>query len=176
MEVEVKFRYKEGVEEKVRSIADFVIEKLEEDVYFNHPCRDFAATDEALRVRRDVEGIKMTYKGPKLDSETKSREEIKLNVDDFETTIAILRKLGFKEVRTIKKIRRIYRAGSAIICIDEVEGLGRFVEIEVESESLEAKERLFEIASVLGYSRNESIVESYLELLEKGRGTFSHNP
>ena len=60
MEIEVKFRYKEGVEEKVKEIAEFVIEKVEEDMYFNHPCKDFRESDEALRVRRDVEGIKIT--------------------------------------------------------------------------------------------------------------------
>ncbi len=167
MEVEVKFRYKPGVEEKLQEIGEFVIEKVEEDVYFNHPCKDFAASDEALRVRRDVEGYKITYKGPKVDRETKSREEVKLSVDNFDAAIEILERLGFRRVRTVRKRRRIYRVGDAIVCLDDVEGLGRFVEIEIEG-GLEEKERLFEIASTLGFSRDESITESYLEMLLRG--------
>ena len=53
------------------------------DEYFNHPCRDFAVTDEALRLRKDPDG-KMTYKGPKLDRTTKTREEIEMDIDDLD--------------------------------------------------------------------------------------------
>ncbi len=165
MEVEAKFPYREEVEERVREIAELIIEKYEQDVYFAHPCRDFAQTDEALRIRRDAEEVTVTYKGPKVDSETKSREEIKLKVDDFEAAREILEKLGFKAVAEVKKLRRIYGLGEAIICLDEVEGLGKYVEIEVEAENIEVKEKVFQIAERLGYSRNESIRESYLELI-----------
>ena len=157
MEVEAKFPYREEVEERVREIAELIIEKYEQDVYFAHPCRDFAQTDEALRIRRDAEEVTVTYKGPKVDSETKSREEIKLKVDDFEAAREILEKLGFKAVAEVKKLRRIYGLGEAIICLDEVEGLGKYVEIEVEAENIEVKEKVFQIAERLGYSRNESI-------------------
>ncbi len=176
MEVEVKFPYQEGVEEKIRNFAEFVIEKVEVDLYFNHPCRDFRMTDEAFRIRKDLEGVKITYKGPRIDRETKSREELKVSVNDFDTMVEILKRLGFREVRIIRKLRRIYRTGDVLICVDDVEGLGKFVEIEVESKDVGVKEKLFEIASKLGYSREESIVESYLEMIEKNKGCFGHNP
>jgi len=57
----------------------------------------------------------------------------------------------------------------AIICIDEVEGLGKFLEIELTSEDILNKERLFEVAEMIGYSKSEAITESYLEMLERGR-------
>ncbi|WP_202319961.1 class IV adenylate cyclase [Archaeoglobus neptunius] len=165
MEVEIKFRYREGVEEKVSEMAEFVIEKYEYDVYFNHPCRDFRETDEAVRIRKDVEGINITYKGPKIDSETKSREEIKLKVEDFDMAFKLLEKLGFTRVMEVKKLRKIYRLGDAIICIDDVEGLGRFVEFELESDNIMEKQKLFSIAESLGYRRGDAIRESYLELI-----------
>ncbi|MET1123652.1 MAG: class IV adenylate cyclase [Archaeoglobaceae archaeon] len=168
MEVEAKFPYREGVEEKVREIAELVVEKLEEDVYFSHPCRDFAASDEALRLRRDVEGVKLTYKGPKVDVETKSREEVNVGVEDFERAKLLLLKLGFREFARVRKLRKIYRLGDAIVCIDDVEGLGRFVEVEVEG-GIEKKEKVFEIAASLGYARDESITKSYLEMLMERR-------
>lgn len=171
MEVEVKFKAYDGVENRIKQIAEFVIEKLEEDLYFNHPCRDFKESDEALRVRKDKEGIKVTYKGAKVDKETKSREEIKLKVDDYDKAIKLFEKLGFKAVREVVKLRKIYRIGDAIICYDEVKGLGKFVEIEIEIEGKAnfeiAKQKVFEIAKQLGFDSKDSIRKSYLELLEE---------
>ncbi|TDA28400.1 MAG: class IV adenylate cyclase [Archaeoglobi archaeon] len=162
MEVEAKFRLKEGVFEKVEKFARFLEEKEELDLYFNHPCRDFAKTDEALRLRVEKK-IKMTYKGPKIDKDTKSREEVNLVVDSFENALELLEKLGFRKFGTVRKRRRIYEMNGALICVDFVEGLGNFLEIEVKE--LDEKEKIFEIAAFLGYSREESIRLSYLEML-----------
>lgn len=168
MEVEVKFAVEnpDEIEEMVKGMAKFVIEKEEYDLYFNHPCRDFSETDEALRVRRDVEGITLTYKGRKVDPETKTREEIKVRLEDFDGMKAILEKLGFRVAGEVRKRRKIYRDGDIVICIDRLEGLGSFVELEIESEDVEgAKERLFEYARRLGLSREKSIRTSYLEMV-----------
>lgn len=165
MEVEAKFRLKEGVLEKIEKIASFVEEKEEFDLYFTHPCRDFAKTDEALRLRVEKK-VKMTYKGPRIDGETKTREEINVQIDDFESAVRLLEALGFKKFRSVKKTRRIFRIDDAVICVDRVEGLGDFIEIEVKS--LAEKEEIFRIAEILGYSREESIRASYLELKIRG--------
>ncbi len=165
MEVEAKFRLKEGVLEKIEGIARLYEDKEEIDVYLSHPCRDFAKTDEALRIRQEKR-IKVTYKGPKIDAETKSREEVNVEVSSFNETLRLFEFLGFKKFRTVKKRRKIYRLEGAIICVDSVEGLGDFIEIEVEG-GLEKKEEIFRIAGMLGYSRDESIRLSYLELLER---------
>ncbi|MCS7144216.1 MAG: class IV adenylate cyclase [Archaeoglobaceae archaeon] len=167
MEVEAKFKLKQGVEEKIKKIAKFFEEKEEFDVYLNHPCRDFAKTDEALRLRVDKK-VKLTYKGPKIDSETKSREEVNVEVNNFHEALKLLEFLGFRKFRAVKKLRKIYRMDKAIICVDSVEGLGDFIEIEVEG-GLENKEEIFRIAEMLGYTKAESIRLSYLEMLEKIR-------
>ena len=52
--------------------------KTEEDLYFAHPSRDFAETDEALRIRRKGDATFITYKGPKVDTTTKTRRELEL--------------------------------------------------------------------------------------------------
>ncbi|MCS7122310.1 MAG: class IV adenylate cyclase [Archaeoglobaceae archaeon] len=165
MEVEVKFKVEGEIEDKVRKIAKFIKEKFEEDLYFSHPCRNFAETDEALRLRKDEEGFTLTYKGPKVEKETKSRHEVKLKVESYEKAKDLLEKIGFKPFAEVKKIRRIYRTDDGIIiCLDDVFNLGKFLEIEVEGE-IDKKEELFRIASILGYKREESIKKSYLEML-----------
>ena len=65
-------------------------ETLEEaDHYFNAPDRDFARTDEALRIRRIGDHNRITYKGPKRDAVTKTRTEIELPIGDGAETAAI---------------------------------------------------------------------------------------
>ena len=50
----------------------------EADHYFNAPDRDFARTDEALRLRCIGPANFVTYKGPKRDRQTKTRTEIEV--------------------------------------------------------------------------------------------------
>src|SRR5262245_49585825 len=50
------------------------------DTYFAHPSRDFAKTDEALRIRMVAGDGVVTFKGPKLDATTKTRREIELPI------------------------------------------------------------------------------------------------
>ena len=52
------------------------------DCYYAHPVRDFAASDEALRLRQVGENNYITYKGPKLDTTTKTRREIEISLPD----------------------------------------------------------------------------------------------
>ncbi len=80
------------------------------DQYFAHPCRDFAATDEALRIRTVGDKSFVTYKGPKLDKTTKTRREIELPLDpadhDGSQFASLLTALGFQPVAVVRKQRR----------------------------------------------------------------------
>ncbi len=168
MEVEVKFKVDdpESIKKNVEEIAEFIVEKEEVDLYFNHPCRDFLLTDEALRIRKDKEGITLTYKGKKIDFETKTREEVKVKVEDFVRMKRVLESLGFSIAGEVRKIRRIYRMDDVILCLDRIENLGNFIEIEIETEKVdEGKRKIFEIAESLGFKREKSIRKSYLEMI-----------
>ncbi len=87
----------------------------ETDTYYNHPCRDFSETDEALRirVRRTTRGEEirvLTYKGPrKTLGDIKIREEYEVFIDDDELMRKILLSLGFSVVGIVRKVRTIYR-------------------------------------------------------------------
>src|SRR5690349_15355832 len=80
-EVEQKFRVGDArqIEAKLAELkAVFKDRQQQIDRYFNHPGRDFARTDEALRLRQiGVENF-ITYKGPKIDQATKTRRELEL--------------------------------------------------------------------------------------------------
>jgi adenylate cyclase class 2 len=135
----------------------------EQDLYLNHPCRNFRDTDEALRLRRAGDRVILTYKGPKIGTAAKTRREDEVAVADFEKTLEILKQLGFVEFGSVIKERTTYRLGDAEFCMDTVEGLGRFVEIEMKGSDRERIEKeLFRLAGELGLDRFER--RSYLEL------------
>ena len=140
------------------------------DTYYNHPERDFAKTDEALRVREEDKKIILTYKGPKIDNLTKTREEIKVKVGDMTSIKELLGKLGFKDQKVVKKQRKKYLLGKFKVCLDKVEDLGEFVEIEAVTQPKEAsrevdllRNEVLRILEELGLKELER--KSYLELL-----------
>jgi adenylate cyclase class 2 len=112
---------------------------IEVDTYFSHPARDFARTDEALRLRRKKDTFFITYKGPKIDAATKTRREIELPlaVDEagFPSWFGLLEVLGFAKVGEVRKSRRKahvrWQNQDVEVSLDEVDGLGLFVELEL---------------------------------------------
>ncbi len=150
------------------------------DSYFNHPLKDFRQTDEALRIRESNPSIQITYKGPRADSAIKIREEIELPMSDQigngERAKALFSRLGFRFVACVKKRRtrlQLDRGKWLIaICLDEVEELGSFVEIELLADFAElepAKQVLSELQTELGLGG--PIMTSYLRMLVAKQST-----
>jgi adenylate cyclase class 2 len=176
LEVEAKFPIP-SVSDTERSLRDLGAELTdvcqEIDTYFAHPCRDFAQTDEALRIRQAGERVTVTYKGPKLDPQTKTRQEIELRLE-FGTSAASVQlffeQLGFRVVRPVVKERKRYclfwQGFPMLALVDKVEELGEFLELEtkVPAQQFEqAKRAVLGLATRLGLG--ESQRRSYLELL-----------
>ncbi len=133
-EVEVKFRV-DSLSDVRRNLLSIGAKKLctieEKDLYFNHPCKDFAKSDEALRIRVHSDGtIILTYKGPRMGSEGKSREEINVKISSDEDMERMLERLGFRKFLEIVKEREVYTYENFTINLDQVRDLGSFVEIE----------------------------------------------
>jgi len=152
------------------------------DRYFNHPCRDFARTDEALRLRQDGDGLVITWKGPRIDATTKTRREIELPLflepakagDAASSTIAewteLLEAIGFRPVATVAKRRRpalVHWQGMEVdVALDSVAGVGEYLELELqasEAEVPQARACLESLAHEIGCENPER--RSYLELL-----------
>ena len=167
MEIELKLRIREPPD---LSNYKKIYEGIEVDTYYNHPCRDFSRTDEALRIRRRTgfEKAILTYKGPRAPSKVKIREEIELEVDEDKAK-KLLERLGFKPIAVIKKRREVYIVDGAYVTIDRVEGIGLFMEIEAESE-----EKVLSVWKKLG-KIGEIEEKTYLELfLLHHRGAFGN--
>lgn len=153
--------------------ASLKAEEEQVDVYLQHPCRDFASTDEALRLRRQRGVALLTYKGPRLKAGLKARREVEVEVSSFEDALALLKQLGFEEVAEIRKHRSTYELDGFKVHLDRVEGLGSFVEVEgaAEAPSIEEAERaLLALARSIGVRVEEATAKSYLELYLERRG------
>ena len=148
------------------------------DTYFSHPARDFAVTDEAVRLRCIGEINRITYKGPKLDVVTKTRRELELALPPGTEFAANYREflalLGFEkliEVRMKRSEASLQRRGRTVmVALDFVEQLGSFVELELESDEHDldvARGVIAACAAELGLVRSERL--SYCELLLRRR-------
>jgi adenylate cyclase class 2 len=154
------------------------------DTYYDAPHRDFEETDEALRIREETEGekaneeetdeeeptIQLTYKGPLVDDDSKTREESETIVSNRETMDAILESLGFSPAAIVEKEREHYALGEYTVTLDTVSHLGEFVEVERVSDDTEietVREDAFSILRELGLDPDDQIRTSYLGLLIK---------
>ncbi|MBI3824017.1 MAG: class IV adenylate cyclase [Planctomycetes bacterium] len=177
LEIELKF-----------PVADFVpiVQRLsnwhakvqptidEADHYFNAPDRDFGKTDEAFRLRCIGAQNRLTYKGPKQAGPAKTRTEIEIAIEPgvhaADQFCKLVQHLGYRPTAVVKKRRTIHefaRDGFNLqVCCDEVETLGRFVEVEIVAEPSDrqrAEAVLMAVARDLGLSVSEP--RSYLEMV-----------
>ena len=157
---------------RMELVEESVLEQV--DLYFSHPQRDFAVTDEAFRLRSVNGENYMTYKGPKLGQVAKTRQEIEIPIG-LGTAMArqaeaMLVALGFDRVARVQKIRQRFafswQGWDIEAALDEVQQVGQFLELEVlvdGSRVEQAQESLLDLARHLGLENSER--RSYLELL-----------
>ena len=154
----------------------------ETDLYFNGGGRDFRKTDEALRLRRALSAggdgtTFVTYKGPKRDPRSNTRLEYETVVGNFDTARDILCALGFQPVFTVEKVRQTFLRGPVTACLDQVNGLGDFLELEHLLPDGAARDpavdELLALLDGLGIARQALERRSYLELLLSAQGVPS---
>jgi len=176
LEIEMKFRADDWSALETQLLvwnAEVQPERIQTDHYFNAADRDFAQTDEAVRLRRSGATNTLTYKGKKIDTETKTRREIEVPLADGDDTaanvVAFLTSLGMKPVAVISKTRRAYhfsRNGFDVaVCLDDAGPVGKFVELEILAEEDRfpaAKALLMQLAQELGLTQQER--RSYLRM------------
>lgn len=182
LEVEQKFPVQdlEAVRAQLVALgADLRPAEQERDRYYAHPARDFAQTDEALRIRQKGNAFFLTYKGPKIDPTTKTRQEIDLALPSAPETFSawdeLLVALGFRPVAEVLKNRGKaflpWQGHQIEVSLDEVAELGTFVELELVTDPAgldSARAAVISLAAHLGLSQSQR--RSYLELLLQKRG------
>ncbi len=166
LEKEFKFKI-ENKDEIIRKLFSLNFNDLgenkQEDIYFDTEDLKLFNQGKALRIRKEGKHFYLTYKNKVIRKRPKIRKEltIRLNERQLRVMIEILNELGYNESLKIIKKRREFEKGKIKVAIDEVEGLGNFLEVEYESEK-DAKELL----SNLGLKIKNAIGLTYAEMLK----------
>ena len=152
--------------------------KFQSDEYFNHRQLRFELQDIALRIR-EVNGQHiLTFKGPNQDATTKIRTEIEIEFskEDAGKMSEMFLGMGMHSVAKVSKTRESillrWQGANVEVCLDSVDEVGYFVELEIVAEKDEdipaSKEKLESLAEKFDLKDSNTI--SYLELLLKARG------
>lgn len=72
---------------------------------------------------------------------------------------------------SVMKTRKYLNRGRFTACLDQVEGLGAFLELEViaeqESERKKILSKMEDLLAILGYHMSDTVQTSYLSMLQK---------
>jgi adenylate cyclase class 2 len=181
LEIELKFALDDpvGFEQRLSEFGFQPAAQVRQaDHYFNHPSRDFAVTDEAFRLRVVGDHAEFTYKGPRLDKETKTRFEIELPLQSTghheEAAKKMLEALGFRPVASVVKNRRQgtlqWQGETVTVARDSLVEIGEFTELELvvaEERRDQAREIILSLAKAL--ELESPIHRSYLGLVMEAR-------
>ena len=187
-EVEIKavLRDKESVLEKLQTMGCVLSEgDTQDDTTYVEKVGQ--TMDEFLQNTRFLR-IRVTGKGETIFTvkEHKNRQkdptgvptEHEVQIDSREEMEHMLRIFGFEEAVRLKKTRRQGTLNSFVVCIDDVEGLGSFIELEScvpeGSDEKQIQKDMYEILNVLGVADGDYPAQRYdIALLEK-RGVVTN--
>lgn len=201
LEIEMKFRVADvaAYEKLLAETLNAVLGEptTEADVFFTNEALGFPTAGKALRIRRRGNYLATTFKGPKLDKLTKTREEIELPlIDEREDVneentkrvdealanwIKFYNRLGFARygevVKTRRRAKTTYGGYEFEITLDKLEGVGYFTELEVTAEKEDFENAKLVVTSLAGkLELTESITSSYLCMVNaKDRYIVEHD-
>jgi len=113
-----------------------------------------------LRLRQDT-AVTLTYKGTsekQSQSEAKVREELEVEVSDFDTLSLIFQRLGFAPMQVYEKYRETFTWQDVEIVLDELP-YGNFIELEGDEGGIKTA------VSHLNLHWQDRIVDNYLGLM-----------
>lgn len=181
IEVELKFPLynHEELIKQLNSIAESKMkEDYQRDTYYIPPHKNFLEKkpiSEWLRIRETKNKSTVNYKNWHNSEDKKA-----VSCDEFETSLKdaavlknIFKNLDFKEIIVVEKNRKTWMYKNAKISVDNVAGLGYFIEIEAKenfSDINEAKKHIHSILSELNAKLGSQDFEGYPYQILKKKG------
>ena len=170
-EIEVKVRVNNfgDIEKKLNDNGCTLSEPISQhDVIYSlkSSTEEFESAKEGdiiIRIRHMEDGAQLNLK--KQRSSEMDNLEYETEISNPEETHKILETLGWHPVVEVKKMRRKGKLGEYEICLDQVEKLGTFIELEKltddNADPEEVKNELFIKLESLGLSRKDEETRGY---------------
>ncbi len=138
-EIEVEVAFDNTKKEMIELLSkyEYLGEKEIYDIYYYDPLRDNLKPEsdlrlnETFRIRKTDKGCYMTYKKQHFKGKLWIySDEYEVVIENFETVKTIISMLGLEYLITVHNKRRVYRYNNFEIELEDVEGLGIFLEVE----------------------------------------------
>jgi adenylate cyclase, class 2 len=181
VEIENKYKLSGDQEERVLAYclenATHIKEHEHEDTYFSPIGEDFLLQMFpykwlSIRKRNGISTLNYKHFFPEGAEKHSYCDEYTVEISSSETMAKVLLELGIAERVKVLKKRNIFKLEDFEIGIDQVEGLGWFLEIEGTGPAEEAenlKEAIHMLANKMGVSRTQQDFRGYPFLLIGGR-------
>jgi adenylate cyclase class 2 len=138
---------------------------FETNTFFDDDQGQLKSGDRGLRIRIEQRDgtepvVTITHKGPRTQSQLKSRHESEVQVDDAHRAAELLNAMGYQPVLTFEKRRERWLLDECRIELDTLPKVGQFIEIEGPSD-----EAVMHVREKLGLYDAPLVRTSYAAML-----------
>lgn len=135
IEIQVQLQNASELLKFLKKEAEFIAREHQIDDYYTPDHRNFTDVRpilEWLRLRKSGKRYSINYKRWHYEKDGRSHfcDEFESGVDNLNQIKRIFKALNMKKLVTVEKVRKIWIYKNYEIAVDEIKGLGDFVEIE----------------------------------------------
>lgn len=169
IEVKAYARNFKEINSRAERLSDTPVQVIpQEDIFFN-------VETGRLKLRiLDTDSAQLIYYS-RPDQEGPKRSDYHISYSSDPQNLRRVLELAYGVRGVVRKTRYLYLVGQTRVHLDDVEGLGQFMELEVvlaEGQSDAEGQRIAEdLLSTLGLERGDLIDGAYMDLLEKPSGS-----
>lgn len=174
MEVEIKARVKSlpPIRRRLRQLGAQRIKSVRQiDYYFSLYRRPYTKTKGSVVRVRHWESEDRTTLEYDTGFNQYAAEEIEIDVSSLASVLQLLKKFKATQEVRVDKRREYYKKGQYEIVLDQVKGLGTFIEVEIDASNTTANhQRVVKFMSTLGISPDQLVAGRYNTMLLKKKG------
>ena len=165
IEIKARARDFEEIRSRAEKLSDTAVEVIpQEDIFFNVPQGRLK-----LRILAPDNGQLIYYTRPDQEGPKRSDYHIAYSADPDNLKRVLELSYGIRGI--VKKTRYLYLVGQTRVHLDDVSGLGHFIELEVvmrdEQSDTEGQEIAEGLMASLGVERSDLLEGAYMDMLEK---------
>ncbi len=139
VEIQVFIKNPEIIEDRLKEVGRFVKISNQIDKYYVLPHRDFFSKNipnEYLRIRHQEDESHLNYSFLRFDNNgwLRATDEYETLIDKPEVVEEIFERINLILKVTVKKRRKYFNCGNFEVTLDNIEGLGDFMEVEAKKD------------------------------------------